>query len=116
VIADVELERSRYVPGELLRAKVRLDPEAAGRRVELSVLWETSGKGDTDVGVIFHRVLAGEDAAAEHHVEVRLPALPLTYTGDIVKIAWAVRVRRLAMIGDDDVLDAPFVLAWPDGS
>ena len=116
--ARIDLERKAYAPGETLRATVRLAPPAGDerRRVEVSVLWETSGKGDTDLGVVLHRVLADGDAAAargEHRVEATLPALPLSYAGQLVKLGWFVRVRRLALLGVDDTFDAPFTLEGP---
>ncbi len=115
--ADIQIERVSYAPGELLRAKVQLLPLAAHetRRVELAVLWETEGKGDTDQGVILYRVLSEGDpqaGTAEHEVEVTLPALPLSYDGSIVKVGWRLRVRRLAPFGADAITDEPFLLTW----
>lgn len=116
--AHISLEARRYVPGSMLRGKVQLDPLPgdASRRVELAVLWETEGKGDTDLGVILYRVLSdGEGLAAtsEHAFEVALPFLPLSYAGTLLKIGWRVRVRRLSALANDDVYDETFELAWP---
>lgn len=118
VSAHVFLESRSYVPGAMLRGRVELDPMSGdeSKRVELAVLWETEGKGDTDLGVILHRVLAdGDPVAAKttHTFEVMLPFLPLSYAGNLLKIGWRVRVRRFALSGDDDVYDEPFELAWP---
>lgn len=116
--AHIVLESRRFVPGSVLRGKVQLDPLPgdASRRVELAVLWETEGKGDTDLGVVLHRVLSDGDGAAAtggHAFEVTLPFLPLSYAGNLIKIGWRVRVRRLSALADDDVYDEPFELAWP---
>ncbi len=116
--ASIHLEGRTFVPGSLLRGRVSLEPlaEHLGRRVELAVLWETEGKGDTDMGVVYYRVLADGDekaASSEHAFEVTLPFLPLSYHGVLLKIGWRVRVRRLAPLGDDFVHDEPFELGWP---
>ncbi|MBL8716922.1 MAG: hypothetical protein JNL79_13050 [Myxococcales bacterium] len=103
---QVELERCQLRPGEVVRGRVQLDAE--GARTELSVLWETQGKGTTDLGVIHHRELG----AGEHPFEVALPRLPLTYVGTLIKVRWLVRLRRIATIGDDQVVDAEFEVAW----
>jgi hypothetical protein len=118
VSALVDLESATYAPGDTLRGRVELVPLEgdASRKVELSVLWETEGKGDTDVGVILHRVLSDGDSPAArgtHRFEVELPALPLSQASKLLKIRWRVRVRRLATLGEDDVFDTDFRLAWP---
>ena len=116
--AHIFLEGDRFVPGSVLRGRVKLEPMSGdvSRRVELAVLWETEGKGDTDLGVVLYRVLADGDeraATGEHTFEVTLPFLPLSYAGSLLKIGWRVRVRRLSAMALDDVYDEPFVLAWP---
>ena len=116
--ASIQLEQQSYPPGAVLRGRIALRPPPGdeSKKVELSVLWETEGKGDTDIGVIFYRVLCDGDPVAgaeEHAFEVDLPALPLSYQGHLLKIGWRVRVRRLRGLGDDTVVDAPFQLEWP---
>jgi hypothetical protein len=118
VSAFISLEGARFAPGSVLRGRVQLEPLAddVSRRVELAVLWETEGKGDTDLGVVLYRVLADGDeqaATGEHTFEVTLPFLPLSYDGTLIKIGWRVRVRRLSAMAQDDVYDEPFELAWP---
>lgn len=109
----IELERRSVPAGDVVRGRVHLTPEPsdAGRRVELTVLWETEGKGDTDMGVAHFQVLADGDAAAAtrtHAFEARLPLAPVSYDGTILKIQWLVRVRRLARLGNDLVVDETF--------
>lgn len=117
--ASIELPDNVFVPGTVLRGKVVLMPLPGDEkhRVELSVLWETEGKGDTDRGVILFRALADGDpaaASAEHAFETPLPVLPLTYDGKLIKIRWLVRVRRYVTFGDDMIFEEPFTLAWPE--
>lgn len=116
--ASFEDIRESYTPGSVLSGRAILEPLDVDRsnKVELAVLWETEGKGDTDLGVILYRVLADGDpvaATATHPFEVELPALPLSYQGTFLKIGWRVRVRRRRLLGDDDVYDFPFRLEWP---
>ena len=117
--AIIVLAQNVVPPGGVLRGTVMLVPLSGdeGRRVELSVLWETEGKGDTDQGVVLYRVLADGDpvaAAAEHAFEAPLTVLPLSYNGTLIKISWLVRVRRLVTLGSDMVIDEPFLVAWPE--
>jgi hypothetical protein len=115
--AVIHLESDTHAPGATLRGTVQLSPSRGneGQRVELTVLWEARGSGGSDVGVIYYAVLCNGDreaASATHAFEVTLPALPLSYDGKVVTIGWHVRVRRLALLGDDAVFDEPFSVAW----
>lgn len=109
----ISLDAWRCRPGSLLSGRVALTPlaEDAERKVELSVLWETEGKGDTDRGVLLHRVLSDGDpvaGSAEHAFEVKLPLLPVSYAGTLIKVRWLVRVRRVFTLADDLLEEAEF--------
>lgn len=117
--ALVELESSLVEPGGSVAGAVHLAPAPGDekRAVELSVLWETSGKGDTDQGVVLHQVLVDGDpdrARADHRFRAALPLLPLTYDGNLIKIRWLVRVRRRTALGPDEIFDTEFVVRWTE--
>lgn len=117
IAVQLEDQRAAYEPGALLRGSVTLTPAPGeeDRKVELSVLWQTEGKGNTDIGVALHRVLAEDGAGAHgsHAFETRLPLLPLSYTGALIKIRWLVRVRRYAPLADDEIEEREIVVRWP---
>lgn len=110
----IVLQSSTCAPGSMLRGTVRLAP-GDERYTELSVVWETSGKGDKDIQTILERPL--DPRQPEHGFEVQLPVLPLSYDGEIVKISWRVRLKRMKtqwVFGDsDDQLSQPFWVGWP---
>lgn len=93
----LEAKQKRLQPGETLRGGWRLNAAnaMAVKSADLSVLWFTEGKGDSDEGVIFHQVSIENselDAGRAFPFEVRMPPAPWTYDGRIVKIRWAARV------------------------
>jgi hypothetical protein len=104
-------------PGAMLRGGFRLNtPEPLPvRRVELTVMWYTEGKGTQDTGVIHHQVCAeNETLTAERAFpfEVRMPLVPWSYHGTLIKIRWTVRVRvypalALDFGGDEDFVVQP---------
>jgi hypothetical protein len=106
----IEVEANEVPAGGVVRGRVILTPtdDEASRRVELAVLWETEGKGNTDIGVAYFAVLADGDrdaARRTHSFTAQLPVAPLTYDGRTLRIRWFVRVKRLARIGQDLVVD-----------
>ena len=65
-------------------------------RVELSVLWHTMGKGTEDsAAILFETPIAADTVSMSTTVpfQARLPVVPLSYEGQMLKIHWVVRVR-----------------------
>lgn len=104
---EIALEEKHLRPGGVVRGTVTLSPLPGdeGSRVELSVLWETSGKGDTDLGIVLFRPLEGR---GEFPFEAPLPLLPLSYDGGLLGVGWLVRLRRLRTLSADEIVDQPF--------
>lgn len=120
--AEVWLDRGarRYAPGEILTGSYRLkgwrDAELVA--VEFSVLWYTAGQGEEDFFVChFERhkqaALPALSDETPHHFEAPLPASPLSYDGQIVKVCWAARLRGFFKRGRQRVVEAPFWLSLP---
>ena len=97
-----------YQPGDSLSGNFYLDGinGDAISEVELSVLWQTEGKGNVDYGIHYlERLTNGKndriggtrprwfDDRKGNSFNVRLPASPLSYDGELIKIYWLVRVR-----------------------
>lgn len=97
-----------YQPGETLSGTFYLDGinGDAISTVELSVLWQTEGKGNVDYGIHHlerravrknERIVGKKpqwfDDSKGNSFSVRLPASPLSYDGELIKIYWLVRVR-----------------------
>jgi hypothetical protein len=105
-----------YQPGETLSGSCRwfVEPPSDVRRVELSVLWRTEGKGDEDFGVHFFQAVSAdatrEEIASPLAFSTTLPPSPLSYDGPLLKIRWCVRVRVFLKRGKDIVYDKPFQL------
>jgi hypothetical protein len=118
----VQLEQERYATGELLVGAFCLDdPPADLESVELSVLWQTEGKGTTDMGVIQHTAWTRAantlaDLGNPQEISATLPRSPWSYDGTLVKVRWCVRVRVRWGRRGEEVREAPFELGpFSDG-
>lgn len=107
-----------YRPSEVMRFDYQLDAIDEGdvSAVEASVLWQTEGKGDQDIGVHFfeRRVpgdTEGEDVRALRTCYVALPKSPLSYHGQILQVRWLIRVRVFAKGGKEHFIERPFILS-----
>ena len=109
-------EQNQFQAGDTLSGHYRLLNVAARdvRAVELSILWYTEGTGDEDLAVHFFDRFEPATRAIEvcqpQYFGTQLPASPLSYVGQIVKIFWCVRVRLFLVLGKDLLIERPFQL------
>lgn len=113
----------KYEGGRELRAtwrvsRVTLDVLSA---IEISVLWHTEGKGDTDLHVHHFQRLEEDQIrraglADEQSLTCWLPPTPLSYHGRLIKLRWCVRLRLFLSDGREIVTDQPFYLVAPTGT
>ncbi|MGL4941964.1 MAG: hypothetical protein ACRC46_02095 [Thermoguttaceae bacterium] len=109
--------RRLYFPRETLSGEYRLGHVGGNEihAVELSVLWQTEGKGNDDMGVhMFTRRVSRRgdwiDPYTISRFHTQLPETPLSYIGSIIKINWYVRVRLFLHSGEEVVEAQPFRL------
>jgi len=106
-----------FAAGDELVAEYQIDAvePADIQAVEASVLWQSEGKGEEDIGVhFFERRLPGDaeggDLRPMRRVRTRLPNSPLSYRGAILSIRWCVRLRLFLRRGREYVMEQPFSL------
>lgn len=106
-----------YFPGETISGSYYLDEarESTIDAVEISVVWQTEGKGNEDCGVhAFWRLSSQEgdwiDPLQPGRFSAVLPPSPLSYEGNLIKIRWRVRVRAFLANGKQLVDEASFRL------
>ncbi len=106
-----------YFPGETLAGSYWFEQVGGDDilAVECSVLWQTIGKGSTDMGVhAFWRFSIDEgdwiDPRRPSRFNTVLPRSPLSYHGSLIKLHWMVRVRLFLADGRQAVEDLPFHL------
>ena len=101
----ISLEATKVASGGSLRGSFMVTSRGPVSRLELSVLWLTSGRGHRDEQVILFRdVTAEASSPGSVPFEVRIPLSPTTYAGECLSIQWLVRVTD----GATAVWDAPF--------
>jgi hypothetical protein len=109
-------DRTAFEPGEELSGQFLVVPNDGQtlKAVEVSVLWQTEGKGDDDLGVThFERIEANSgtaDLLRPISFRTHLPNSPLSYHGQILRIVWCVRVRAFPQRGNEIVAEERFQL------
>ena len=108
---------AHYRPGDSLTGRYMVDGSQpwTARAAELSVLWYTAGKGEEDMAVHHFERLVDDparplDLRVPRRFATVLPASPLSYDGQIVKVCWCVRLRLFLPHGQESVAETPFRL------
>ncbi len=77
-----------YEPGEQVELEVRWDLEKAPERLELRVVCNTVGKGDTDLQLTEIWKLANPATRGRERLTITLPPAPYSYSGKLVSFVW----------------------------
>ncbi len=113
----LEKPTGHYQPGDRLAGRYMIEGAQswAARAAELSVLWYTAGKGEEDMAVHHFERLVDDplrplDLRVPRPFATVLPASPLSYDGQIVKVCWCVRLRLFLPHGQEAIAETPFRL------
>ena len=82
--------KNSFAPGEMVQGTVQwnlgLDnPEA----IELSLFWQTTGKGTRDVGVVETVKFDNPGSLGRKDFSFKLPTGPYSFSGKLISILWA---------------------------
>jgi hypothetical protein len=114
VILRLDREHRAYYPGDTLSGEFHLEgvSPATLQAAEVTILWYTEGKGNSDSGVHFcQRFLPdsrGFDWRWPQRFSTIVPRSPWSYEGLIVKIRWKVRLRLILGGQPEIVCEVPF--------
>ncbi|MCZ6507200.1 MAG: hypothetical protein O7A04_04015 [Acidobacteria bacterium] len=88
--------QSRFEPGETIRgtARWRLD-EVPDETLEVRLFWYTEGKGELDVELVETVELGSVSAAGSRDFSFSTPAAPLSFSGKLISLVWAIEVVAL---------------------
>jgi hypothetical protein len=89
---DISLRQDKtdYAPHETVAGDIRWRLEASPRRIEISLLWYTSGKGTRDVGVIGTLAIDEPNSVGTKDFAFTLPEGPYTFSGKLISLVWAI--------------------------
>lgn len=112
-----------FSPGQLIQCQYSMKnydllqgEDRVVNSVENSILWQTEGKGDSDIGIHFFQrrtpktenVKDPKSFFSAYQFRTVCPNSPLSYDGQLLSINWLVRVRFFMKNGQCITADRPF--------
>jgi len=97
----------KYTPGDVLVATVQWSFEKAPRWLELSLGWETEGKGTTDADTVAKQRWEEPGISGNLEWKQPVPRGPLSLQGTLISIRWHLTCE---LHGGDEVT-VPFVVS-----
>ncbi len=85
-------DQPQFQPGQACDLDIAWQLPQPPDRIEWRLVWETSGRGDTDVGIGLADFREDVDATGEHAVRLTMPSGPYSCDGNLVSITWVVEV------------------------
>jgi hypothetical protein len=77
-----------FSPGETITGTATWQLDAAPRVAELHLVWNTRGKGTTDIEVVQTISFTHPQARDTRPFTIKLPDAPYTFSGQLISLLW----------------------------
>lgn len=84
----VDHGETKYLPGESVPAELRWSFPAPCERIEVCLLWRTSGKGTEDEHVVWDEVIQSVGSTGRRQFNMPLPLAPYSFSGKLITLNW----------------------------
>src|SRR6478735_8654406 len=87
---EIELPdgRTAYSPGETLSGNAIWRLQEKPKEVMLQLVWQTQGKGSTDMDIVETIPFANPQASESRPFSIQLPDAPYTFSGQLISLIW----------------------------
>lgn len=106
----VHLDQSAFEPGSEVTGKVDWAVGDRPRKIVLSLLWHTEGKGTEDVEIVEQDSVAEPSSHGSQAFSFRLPEFPWSFSGKLISLIWSVE----ASVEPDGGVDRANLVSAPE--
>ena len=85
-------DRTAFEPGETITVSTEWTLDDEPESIDLRLVWNTVGKGTTDIGVEKTISLETPGQSGSRSVELELPDAPYSFSGKLVSLVWALEL------------------------
>ncbi|MBS0205745.1 MAG: hypothetical protein JSS49_22820 [Planctomycetes bacterium] len=88
-------DRTAFEPGETISVLIDWSLQIQPDAIELRAVWNTAGKGTTDVGIEQTLRIDSPNLSDSRRVSFTLPAAPYSFSGTLISLVWALELVAL---------------------
>lgn len=86
---------TNFDPGAEIDLDLSWDLESPPTALELRVVWNTAGKGTTDLSIVQSHMIESPMPRDSRRMRITLPASPYSFSGKLVSLIWALELVAL---------------------
>lgn len=109
---EIDEHRTNFHPGETISVLIDWSLATEPESIELRAVWNTVGKGTTDLGIEHSIVIDSPGLSESRWVEFPLPGAPYSFSGKLISLVWAL---ELVVMPSEDSARTEITIA-PNGS
>lgn len=87
--------QTAFEPGAEIDVYLEWELENEPEAVELRLVWNTAGKGDTDLDVVQTERFEWPSPSESRRTTLTLPASPYSFSGKLISLVWALELVAL---------------------
>ena len=89
---NIANKQTDFLPQEEISLRLLWELDKPPSRVELRVVWNTDGKGTTDIGVADIVAFDEPGNSGDESLNITLPEAPYSFSGSILSLQWAIEL------------------------
>ena len=89
---EFENGRKSFEPGEEISVTLSWDLASPPDAIELRAVWNTEGKGTTDLGIEHSVTIDSPNSTESRKLKFVLPEAPYSFSGNLISLVWALEV------------------------
>ena len=86
----IEVNKLAFQPGESIAGVLTWQGVENANRIDIRLIWHTSGKGTQDVGVASSESDSSPGASGKQAFSFVAPSYPCSYSGSLISVSWAI--------------------------
>ena len=92
---DTVGDQTEFEPGAEIDVYLEWELDTSPDVIELRTVWNTSGKGDTDVGVVATQRFDLPSPQESRQTTITLPIGPYSFSGKLISLMWGLELVAL---------------------
>ena len=93
--AEIIIPQDTFYPDSEINGIVKWDLEKPPKKIDLTLFWKTSGRGDPDGDFIIGLKLQ-KKAAGEKEFTFTVPNSPYSFSGKLISLQWYLRFKTIS--------------------